>query len=280
MPRPKKCRRVGFVPLASFFAPMPAPGDQVSEPGEVTLTLEEVEALRLADWVQLEQADGAERMGVSRGTFQRIVKAAREKVADALLHGKGIRIHGGNYAVMLPGGGSARACGCVDRRSEPGSGFCGRPRCQRCGDHYGLKKERRTMRLAIATEGDRVGGHFGQTRAFTICDIEGESVKERRVVDTEGHQHGALVGFLARLGANAVIVGGLGAGAVSKLARESIEVYTGVGGTVEEAIQKYLHRELVPVDVEQVLQGVGSHGHGIHHHHGHHHDHGGCDCEH
>lgn len=63
------------------------------------LSIEEVEAIRLADFMSLDQDDAAESMDVSRGTFQRIINEARRKLADALINGKIIRIEGGNYEV-------------------------------------------------------------------------------------------------------------------------------------------------------------------------------------
>ena len=52
--------------------------------GEVLLTLDEYEAIRLADLEGLYQEQAATRMNVSRQTFGRIVEAARRKVADVL----------------------------------------------------------------------------------------------------------------------------------------------------------------------------------------------------
>jgi predicted DNA-binding protein (UPF0251 family) len=62
---------------------------------EVVMTLDEFEALRLADLNGLYQEQAAAQMAVSRPTFSRIVDAARRKVADALVHGKALRIEGG-----------------------------------------------------------------------------------------------------------------------------------------------------------------------------------------
>ena len=59
------------------------------------MTLDEFEALRLADLEGLYQEQAALQMGVSRPTFSRIVESAHKKVADALVHGKAIRIEGG-----------------------------------------------------------------------------------------------------------------------------------------------------------------------------------------
>ncbi len=94
MPRPRKCRMVGYIPRNPCFHP------HLGNTEEVVLSIEEVEAIRLADFLNMEQDAAAESMDVSRGTFQRIINAARQKVADALVHGKTIRIEGGNYEVM------------------------------------------------------------------------------------------------------------------------------------------------------------------------------------
>ena len=94
MPRPPKCRRVAFLPQANYFKPAGVPLRLLDE---VVLSVEEAEALRLKDLEGLEQKKGAERMNISRPTFQRVLAAARGKMADALLHGKAIRIEGGNF---------------------------------------------------------------------------------------------------------------------------------------------------------------------------------------
>jgi len=59
---------------------------------EVNLEIDELEALRLADYEGLYQQEAAARMNVSRATFGRIVEAAHRKVADAILHGKALKI--------------------------------------------------------------------------------------------------------------------------------------------------------------------------------------------
>ncbi len=94
MPRPSKCRRVGFVPEMTYFKPAGVP---IRALEEVCLSVEEVEAIRLKDLEGLDQEEGAQKMNVSRPTFQRVLAAARAKLADALLNGKAIRIEGGNF---------------------------------------------------------------------------------------------------------------------------------------------------------------------------------------
>jgi nucleoid DNA-binding protein len=61
------------------------------------MSVEEAEAIRLKDLEGLEQEQGAEKMNISRPTYQRILASARQKLADALLNGKAIRIEGGNF---------------------------------------------------------------------------------------------------------------------------------------------------------------------------------------
>lgn len=66
----------------------------------VTLTLEEVEAIRLKDMGDLHQEECAAQMGVSRATFHQILKSAHAKLADAIVNGKAIRVEGGTVAFV------------------------------------------------------------------------------------------------------------------------------------------------------------------------------------
>lgn len=94
MARPTKWRKIEHVPVIPYFVPSEK---EVEELPENILKLEELEAIRLKDLEGLEQGECAERMEVSRPTFQRILLSAREKVADSLIYGKMIRIEGGNF---------------------------------------------------------------------------------------------------------------------------------------------------------------------------------------
>ena len=98
MPRPKKCRRVNSIPEVIYFKPAGIPMRMLEE---VCLSVEEAEAIRLKDIERLEQEQCAEKMNISRPTFQRVLGSARYKIADALLNGKAIRIEGGNYEMAM-----------------------------------------------------------------------------------------------------------------------------------------------------------------------------------
>ena len=100
MPRPRKDRYVQGEPTAEYFKPRGIPLSQLEE---VRLTVEELEALRLADLEGLYQEAVSERMGVSRQTVQRMLNSARKKVATALTCGNALRIEGGNYTVRPSG---------------------------------------------------------------------------------------------------------------------------------------------------------------------------------
>lgn len=82
----------------------------MSELEEVLLSVDELEAIRLADLEGLYQELAAEKMGVSRQTFGRIVAAAHQKVAEALVRGKALKIMGG--AVEIASGRILNCRGC------------------------------------------------------------------------------------------------------------------------------------------------------------------------
>lgn len=94
MARPTKWRRIENVPTVLYFIPSEK---NIAEVPENILKFEELEAIRLKDLEGFEQSECAEKMEVSRPTFQRILLSAREKIADSLVNGKVIHIEGGNF---------------------------------------------------------------------------------------------------------------------------------------------------------------------------------------
>lgn len=94
MARPIKCRRVENLPEYTYFIPA---GRRKCEIENITIKVDELEAMRLKDIEDLNQEECAEKMHVSRQTFQNIIDSARKKLATAIIEGKGIEINGGNY---------------------------------------------------------------------------------------------------------------------------------------------------------------------------------------
>lgn len=93
--RPKKYRIVHLDPKISQFSPRGRPG----RPNEVSLSMDEFEALRLADHMGLPQKEAAKSMHISQQTFSRILRRAHRNIANALVNGNTIRIQGGHYVI-------------------------------------------------------------------------------------------------------------------------------------------------------------------------------------
>lgn len=117
MPRPVQPRTIEFVPRVVFFKPAGIPRVELEE---VALTLDELEAVRLADLNGLYQETAAPKMDISRSAFARILESARKKIADALIHGKSLKLEGGP---VRAGSGRAgvcpRDCPCRRRKGNP-----------------------------------------------------------------------------------------------------------------------------------------------------------------
>ncbi|HBH87923.1 MAG TPA: hypothetical protein DDY17_10050 [Syntrophaceae bacterium] len=96
MARPRNCRRVACLPESRYFKPRGIP---LSALEEINLTIDEFEAIRLADLEGLYQEQAAERMNISRQTFGRIIGSAHRKLAEVLVEGKALKIEGGNFEV-------------------------------------------------------------------------------------------------------------------------------------------------------------------------------------
>jgi predicted DNA-binding protein (UPF0251 family) len=96
MSRPKCCRHIGCMPDKNYFKPRGIPSSQLEE---VVLSLDEYEAVRLADFEGLYQEQAALKMNISRQTFGRIIAEAHRKIADVLINGKALKIEGGDVAI-------------------------------------------------------------------------------------------------------------------------------------------------------------------------------------
>ncbi|MBU1895083.1 MAG: DUF134 domain-containing protein [Candidatus Omnitrophota bacterium] len=91
--RPQKKKIIHEQPRIDRFSPKGRP----EFPDEIELSIEEYESIRLADFVRLQQKQSAEMMGISQQSFSRIIRAARCKMADAIVNAKIMHIKGGNF---------------------------------------------------------------------------------------------------------------------------------------------------------------------------------------
>ncbi|TFG88708.1 MAG: DUF134 domain-containing protein [Gemmatimonadales bacterium] len=124
MSRPHCCRRISGKPAASLFKPAGIPARKLDA---IVMTLDEFEALRLADFEGQYQEPAAERMSVSRSTFGRILDSAHRKVAEVLIEGKALRIEGGPVHTEPQGRFRCRRCALQREGVVREAGEC--PRC-------------------------------------------------------------------------------------------------------------------------------------------------------
>ena len=128
------------------------------------------------------------------------------------------------------------------------------------------------MIIAVTYENGNVFGHFGHTEQFKLYTVEDGKIVKTEVVDTNGSGHGALAGFLADHKVSKLVCGGIGMGARMALEDEDRELFPGVCGNADEAVQALVDGKL-EYNPETTCSHHHDHGHDCsHHHHEHHHD--------
>lgn len=226
MARPVTDRRVRATPARSLFVPSDGEGAASFSGTEVRLSLDEFEAIRLADFEGLYQEAAALRMGISRQTFGRIVEAARKKVAEALVRGTPLRVGGGNTI------------------TDP--------------------NQEKRMKIAVPTKEGNVDDHFGHCSHYSIFAVEGEKiVGEETLAAAEGCGcKSGIGGELARAGVQTMLAGNIGTGAVRVLGSFGIQVIRGASGPVKNAVGAYLAGALKDTGTDCAAHG---HGHEVGH---------------
>lgn len=94
---PYRKRRIQMPPRFGHFKPAGVPRRLLKR---IELTLDEYEAIRLADYDGLEHLEAAEQMNISRSTFTRLIEKARHKVAEVVVDGREMVIEGGNIDLV------------------------------------------------------------------------------------------------------------------------------------------------------------------------------------
>lgn len=216
MPRPRICRKVSGTPKATYFKPRGVP---LSDLGEAYLTVEGLEALKLADLESLTTTEAAARMEVSRHTFGRILAEARRAVADALVNALALRIEGGEYSV-------------TDEAPRP------------------APPKKRTVHMniiAISSEGpamtDMVDSRFGRAAGFVVVDLDTMATSYVDNGQSQAMAHGAGIQTAERIadaGAGVLLTGIVGPKAFQALDAAGIKVGQNLEGiTVGEAVERY-----------------------------------------
>ena len=101
------------------------------------------------------------------------------------------------------------------------------------------------MKIAVTYENGNVFQHFGRTEQFKIYEISQGKVVDAQMVSTNGNGHGALAGILSEQKVDTLICGGIGAGAQTALANAGIQLYGGVSGDADEAVDQLVAGTLV-----------------------------------
>lgn len=100
------------------------------------------------------------------------------------------------------------------------------------------------MKIAVAAMGKTVAGHFGHCENFILFDAEDGKITAENSIPNPGHRPGFLPNFLADRGAEVIISGGMGGGAVDIFNERGVEVIVGAEGDAREAVEAYLKGKL------------------------------------
>ena len=96
------------------------------------------------------------------------------------------------------------------------------------------------MRIAVTYENGEIFQHFGHTEQFKVYDVAGGKIIVSKVVNTNGNGHGALAEVLTALNVKVLICGGIGEGAQKALHAVGIELFGGVSGNADKAVEEFL----------------------------------------
>ena len=96
------------------------------------------------------------------------------------------------------------------------------------------------MRVAVPFDHGKIYGHFGRTAQFKLYDLTDGRIVSSAIVDTMGNGHGALAGFLKAYAVDAIICGGIGAGARLALEEAGLRLYPGAAGRADDAVRAFL----------------------------------------
>jgi predicted DNA-binding protein (UPF0251 family)/predicted Fe-Mo cluster-binding NifX family protein len=236
MPRPTCPRRVGFTPSTKYFKPVGTPMGVLEE---VLLGHDEVEAIRLKNLVGLSQEQAASQMGVSQPTLHRLLVSAHQKLTDAVVNGKALRIEGGNVMSTDISAGPCRwrhGWGC---RTKASMGSCveGKNLQPQGGEGMTI-----AITSADGTLEGKVDERFGRARKIILYNVE---AMEHSVIDNVQNLNAAQgAGIQAaqnvvRSGAGAIISGHFGPKAFQVIQMAGLDVYSATNMSVEDAIRQY-----------------------------------------
>ena len=99
-------------------------------------------------------------------------------------------------------------------------------------------------KIAVPSEGDQFAQHFGRCPEYTIYEVDGEKIVNKKVIENPGHKPGFLPKFLKEKGVDCVIASGMGGRAKNLFDKNGIEVVVGVTGSIDKVVKEYLQGEI------------------------------------
>jgi predicted DNA-binding protein (UPF0251 family)/predicted Fe-Mo cluster-binding NifX family protein len=235
---------VTTAPKVDYFKPRGVP---LRELAEVRLSVEGLEALRLVEIEGLEQEEAAVLMNISRQTFGRVLSAARQAVARAVVLGQALRIEGGDYELKQAPDWTPRGRQAPDQpQPSTGSGWpaAGNPQ----------EEERNVSKIAVSSEGptmdDLVDPRFGRAGGFVLVDPQSLefSYLDNGISQTRAQGAGIQAAeVVAGAGVTAVLTGYVGPKAFQALQAAGIQVVQDLEGlTVRQAVERFQSGQLKP----------------------------------
>ncbi len=100
------------------------------------------------------------------------------------------------------------------------------------------------MKIAVSCNGNQIWAHFGHCENFMVYDVENGVITAENSIANPGHRPGFLPNFLADMGAEVIISGGMGGGAVDIFNERGVEVVLGAVGDAKTAVAAYLAGDL------------------------------------
>ncbi len=211
MPRRRRCRFIQNRPIVNLYKPCGIPQRDIKI---LTLSLEELEAIRLVDMEKMEQTEACKLMDVSRPTFSRVLSSARRIIAEALVGGYALSIEGGDF--------------------------------KHINDKDNLEESEMTKIVVSAMGEDldaKVDGRFGRSNQFILVDSES---LEFEVIDNSGvSAMGSGAGIqtaemIIKTGAKIVLTGAVGPKASAVLNAGGVKYFEGYNGmSVKQAVEKF-----------------------------------------
>ncbi|MCK8061112.1 MULTISPECIES: DUF134 domain-containing protein [unclassified Fusibacter] len=205
MPRKKSKRSISFVPKHNRV------DGQCCESESIAISLEELEAIRLSDLLFYDQSKAADEMGISRGTLQRILKSAQEKVAKSILLGVTLDFTKGNS---------------VEKEQTLGMS--------------------NPLTLAIPLVNGQVSKHFGKSDQFFIATIQEGKIIHSISVENDWHERAVQSFSLLSHGVSIVLAQHMGERAKEVLAAYGINVHFVNSVSPDDIITEFISTILQP----------------------------------